>query len=397
MDLLSAVSKQFKTKELDTDNWVFKLSYRWSFGLCLLGSILCAATTYIGTPIICDHKDVPSESLASQFCWLHGSYHIPAIFQKEERFGCFADPENHKKDGDADRTTAYYQWVVFVLVLNGILFALPRQIWKILEGGLISEFGKEAKSTFIIADEEKMDSIVKQYVKYFNVLKHKNDRYFAEFVLCEFLNFAVLIMNFCITNIFLGKEFMTYGSDVLAHYQKDLDVRRESVNPMCNVFPTIVSCDIKYVSASKQIQKINGLCILSQNIINEKVFLVLWFWYVILMVVTSIFFIYRIATIVMPSVRVSVLTNKVGGKRNEAKKVVNRILKQLSLGDWFLLDQIAKNANPCFFREFIFRISEDLNANHKSDEKSNKGKHEEIALINMQERYNDGPNHVNAS
>ena len=54
-DLFSAVQKQFKFDEVDSDNWVFKLFYRASFSICLAGSILCVATTYIGNPITCDH------------------------------------------------------------------------------------------------------------------------------------------------------------------------------------------------------------------------------------------------------------------------------------------------------------------------------------------------------
>jgi hypothetical protein len=55
-DLFSAVKKQFKLDEIESDNWVFKLFYRASFAICLAGSIMCVATTYIGTPIICDHR-----------------------------------------------------------------------------------------------------------------------------------------------------------------------------------------------------------------------------------------------------------------------------------------------------------------------------------------------------
>ena len=42
-------------------------------------------------------------------------------------------------------------------------------------------------------------------------------------------------------------------------------------NPMCDLFPTVVSCDMKTVGASGQPETFNGLCVLSQNIINQWV------------------------------------------------------------------------------------------------------------------------------
>ncbi len=38
--------------------------------------MLCVASAYIGNPITCDHKNVPSLDVVHQYCWLHGSYSI---------------------------------------------------------------------------------------------------------------------------------------------------------------------------------------------------------------------------------------------------------------------------------------------------------------------------------
>ena len=109
-----------------------------------------------------------------------------------------------------------------------------------MEGGTIRHFGVDAKSAFVLIDEAGMKTTINNYVRYYNVLKYKTDRYFAHFVLCEFLNFLVLIFNFCLTNIFLGHEFSTYGADVFNYYLTESEIRKESVmiNPMCNIFPT---------------------------------------------------------------------------------------------------------------------------------------------------------------
>ena len=62
-------------------------------------------------------------------------------------------------------------------------FMLPYRIWRFLEGGLMEEFGTDAK-TAIILDEEYgdeavvMDSVVDKYVKFFRQTWHRNNWYF---------------------------------------------------------------------------------------------------------------------------------------------------------------------------------------------------------------------------
>ena len=69
------------------------------------------------------------------------------------------------------------------------------------------------------------------------------------------------------------------------------------------VFPTMTSCSIPNVGASGVAQIHNGLCVLTQNIINEKIYLVLWFWYCFLGPVSVIYLCYRLITLMFHGVR----------------------------------------------------------------------------------------------
>ena len=48
---------------------------------------------------------------------------------------------------------------------------------------------------------------------------------------------------------------------------------------------------------SGTIQEVDGLCILSLNIINEKIYIMLWFWFVFLSTVSAIELVWRILSI----------------------------------------------------------------------------------------------------
>ena len=42
----------------------------------------CIKLQYLGDPIVCMHNDV-KEDYAKQYCWLHGSNHIPKKYEKQ--------------------------------------------------------------------------------------------------------------------------------------------------------------------------------------------------------------------------------------------------------------------------------------------------------------------------
>ena len=99
-------------------------------------------------------------------------------------------------------------------------FMLPYRIWRALEGGLMDEFGGDAKTKIILDDEYGeeamvMMSLVDRHIKFFRSIWHRNNWYFFMFVLCELLNCGVLFLNFWITDVFLNGKFYTYGWDVI--------------------------------------------------------------------------------------------------------------------------------------------------------------------------------------
>ena len=52
---------------------------------------------------------------------------------------------------------------------------------------------------------------MERFCSYFNSVRSRNTIYFAKYVICEFLNVAVLAFNFWATNAFLSYKWGTYG------------------------------------------------------------------------------------------------------------------------------------------------------------------------------------------
>lgn len=370
--LLTELASYFKLDEIDIDNWTFKLFYKASFIICMTGTTVSIASQYFGDPISCDFQGI-NQDLAQDYCWIHGSSYIPQAYQRH--FGCTVDQVdqdgNILESEDKAPDTAYYQWVTFVFAIQAAVFFFPYKIWSALEGGLLAAFGTDAKTPIMISEDAQyddgvvMEAVTEKFVKYFKSIFHHNSWYFGYFVACEILNFVLLGFQFLLTDKFLNYKFRWYGYDTMVYYSYTLEERRnpgmDLRNPMCAVFPTEVSCTIPNVGAAGKEQYHNGLCVLTQNVINEKLYLGLWFWYAILFPTCIIFFFYRLITIFFDRVRFGLIYKTIRHRYDpDIKKCLEYILHKSQIGDWFVLYQLSKNTNRYFYREFIKELAQEL-------------------------------------
>lgn len=83
-------------------------------------------------------EDSVDDDVLNSFCWMYSSFDMPETFQ----FPC----ARKKYDGTYLYNT-YYQWVSIFLAFNAGLFYIPRCIWLIIEGGLMSYMVKGKKTT----------------------------------------------------------------------------------------------------------------------------------------------------------------------------------------------------------------------------------------------------------
>lgn len=91
-------------------------------------------------------------------------------------------------------------------------------------------------------------------------------------------------------NRFFDGEFMAYGLRVMNFSETPQD---ERVDPMVFVFPRMTKCIFHKFGASGSIQKHDSLCILPLNIVNEKTYIFIWFWFIILIILLSGLMVYR--------------------------------------------------------------------------------------------------------
>lgn len=345
-DVFGSVKTLMKLDSVCIDNNVFRLHYKLTVIVLVAFSLLVTSRQYIGDPIDCIVDASVGGDIMDTYCWIHSTYTIPS--KLGEKIGV-AVPHpgvaGLTSKTDEVKYHKYYQWVCFVLFFQAMLFYIPRYLWKTWEGGRMKMLVMDLNCP--IVDEENKCGRKNLILTYF-ISNIKNHNFYAfRFFFCEVLNFINVVGQIFFMDMFLGYEFTTYGSEVLAFTEKDPLTRTD---PMAKVFPKVTKCTFNKYGPGGNIIPYDGLCVLPLNIVNEKIYVFLWFWFIIVSVISGVSLIYRIMTIFGPQVRMYLLRAK---SRLSDQRHIDTIAQKCQIGDWFVLYQLGKNMDPLIYRELI--------------------------------------------
>ncbi|XP_058805070.1 innexin inx7-like [Phymastichus coffea] len=353
------------------DNIIFKLHYRATFLILLSCVVLVSSRQYIGEHIRCVSDDGVPGGVMESFCFFMSTFtvvkHMNVTAVEEGEIPHFGVGPKGKND-EVTRH-AYYQWVPFVLFLQALLFYLPHYFWRSVEGGRLATLTSGLQMAAIALRDEKLvtdnavvpsrkdkEAKIQEIRTAFMNRLHLNRPWAYYLGLCELMNLVNVIGQMYITNKFLGGAFLDLGHDAIEASYDQLK------NPFDEVFPKVTKCTFHKYGPSGNIQKHDALCVMALNIINEKIYTFLWFWFVILASLSLAGLVWRVLTMILHSR--STFFNKwvfamaCPGRYNpwDVLKVTN----EYYFGDWLFLYYIAKNVENYVFKELLQGLALDL-------------------------------------
>ncbi|XP_023237367.1 innexin inx2-like [Centruroides sculpturatus] len=349
--------KLFQTGKTVIDNYVFQLHYRLTVIILIAFSLLVTGRQYFGDPIDCISKDDIPSDLLDTFCWIHTTFSVPSAWHKEVGEEVPYPGVDKFVKGEKKVHHAYYQWVCFVLFLQAILFYLPRYFWKAMEGDRVKSLVMDLKSPIFKPDsKEESRTLLIDYL-----LRNKGNHklYYCCYCLAEFMNFLNVVGQMFLMNRFLGGEFSSYGHLVLQFTEWDWTARYD---PMIKVFPRLSKCTFHRFGSSGNVQRHDAMCILPINIVNEKIYVFLWFWFVILAVVTGLTLVYRGVVFFSAKTRYRILQVRSSNAENDALQTV---VDKSAVGDWYVLYLLSKNINGHHFKYAIEEYAKHLEGRAK--------------------------------
>lgn len=357
------------------DNTVFRLHYRVTVTGLVAASLLITARQYFGEPINCLEKEGIPPTVLDTYCWLHGTYSSEAAWRKavgrEVAYPGVDRGDRRGFEGEGQTPSSrtyhgYYQWVWAVLALQALFFYLPHYLWKSLEGGLTRNLTLDLGKA-ILKEEEKAEQL-HLLTEYLHRAKRMglHRRLPTGYLICELLNCLNVVLQAVAIDQVLGGRFLGYGLAVLQNSMSSTLSSSPSswpmaYDPMLRVFPRVSKCEYFQFGSSGEVESLDTICLLPVNIFNEKVFLLLWYWLLMLAVLSVASLLYTLITaIILPAFRIAL--HRLTTYRGEGEKTVvdgQFCSTGFGIGDTFVLALLEKNLNPLHYHDLLICLEEE--------------------------------------
>jgi innexin len=311
MDFIDYLSRFKITSDVSVQDRADRLNYLYTNMILLLFTTVITLKQYMLKPISCYMNSDPGGTNLLEYvenhCWVQGT------FPNEERAPL---PDNNEQwDALESKKILYYQWVPFVLVLQCFLFYAPRLLWTFMcynrtgtdlqhllrcaNDALHSDHETRNKTVVqISATIEEMlfkhreirNNVQSRMVhRLYNVCntfvasKRKGTWIVVSYLIIKWLYLANAIGQLFLMQRFLGfgSEYALFGVEVMKNIVSGKDWR------ITMVFPRVTYCyaRVRHVTS---LNSVTAQCVLPVNMLNEKIYIFLWFWIVIVAFATLV-------------------------------------------------------------------------------------------------------------
>ncbi|XP_022235543.1 innexin shaking-B-like [Limulus polyphemus] len=362
LDVIRSLKSLLKTSRIQIDNDVFRLHYAVTVTVLLAFTIVVSMKQFVGDPIDCIKSEEVPQSIINTYCWIHATFSLPSAYDKivgkEIPYpGVDAGYLPSDLSSQELKYHKYYQWVCFMLFFQAALFYFPKWLWKLWEGGKIQALMMDLDIGLFAETEKKQKK--KLLVDYLTCSSGQHDWYALKYFFCEALTFVNVVGQMFLMNLFFDGEFLTYGLDVIQFSEME---QSERLDPMIRVFPRVAKCRFFKFGASGNLESHDALCLLPLNIVNEKIYIFLWFWFIVLAILTGLVLIYRVVIIACQPVRVYLLNFRF---RIVCPEDLKTVVKNGSIGNWFIIFMLGLNIDPVIFKEVIEELAKRVKTDRK--------------------------------
>ncbi|GFT19231.1 innexin inx1 [Nephila pilipes] len=329
-----------KTSKVIINNLVFGMHYALTL-LFYIILILVVSFNQIYEEIVRSQDgDTPSKYL-DDICLKFRTCSHDKVFTKFQNEKKFISPTNkYPSYSNAPVFNADDDWLLFILIVEAIVFYIPKCFWN------FKEYGRTKKLMSFLSNTNRVKTEnVKQLVKSLIADTNKNKTLFTSCFVAEILNAVNVTASLFILEHFLSRSPSSNGIDVIECGEINSCV----IWRLCcssNKTPLHKCC-------FRTVKETEAMAFLPINILYENVCGFFSYWLIILAVLSYLVIAYRILLIHSPQLRVEIL--KILSKTTESADL-DVIMKMFGIGDWFLIYLLSKNVDPETFSDVISNL-----------------------------------------
>ncbi len=295
------------------DDLLDRLNRKYTCSFFLLFAILVSARQYWGEAIHCWCPEVCAsnhEKYANIYCWVSDTYYL-----------AFSD-DMLQPDEPREKIITYYQWTPIILMFQASLFFLPCCLWRVLNSrsgvnlGVLLEVANASQRSMYAENREKtLRYAVHLLDRYFLSqrsnksglcarCKHALSKYCLFFygrlygnylTFCYMLVKLIYVVNavgqLFMLDVILGYNYHLFGVQVVRHL-----LLGEEWTPS-EKFPRVTLCDFK-IRQNTNVHQYTVQCVLPINLFNEKIFTIIWFWLLLVSILTLLSLVHWLAKLV---------------------------------------------------------------------------------------------------
>jgi len=286
-----------KLTKSNLDNVVDRAHYFFTFALVLLFCLINAGELLFGSPIQCM---APAEygtgwgAFVNEYCFINGTY-----------------VEGKGPDSSFKIDVTYYQWFAYVLLIQCLMFYAPHFIWSSLQNMAdvdVQGVVDRCVSVRTEMDPKKKNDVIDDNVKYLKKVMEKRRGGFHMFggglgdlatlyyIGSKCFNLLNVLLQFYMISRYVGHGGLDWGFKVLR------DAASGKFWDQTGFFPRLSICEFKRNDLASETVK-ESYCVLMLNMVNEKIFAILYFWFIALSVVTLADLVHTLAIYLCSSIR----------------------------------------------------------------------------------------------
>lgn len=354
------------------EDQVDRFNHLYSVIIFLILAMITTAHHFIGEPIKCWSPAQFPESwaeYANTVCWISNTYFIPM---------------SDRNIATAPRNKIiYYQWVPLVLLLQALMFSAPWYIWMSLNHSSGLDINKIIKHCRSIEykRQEYRDNVIRYLVHQIERFlkrsyaqstgcltktrfflanigclygKHYGNYLIAVYILTKVLYSGNVVAQLLLTTEYLGTKNWLFGLEAVKDMATNGTIR-ESPS-----FPRVTLCDFDIRSLGHKVFAYTVQCTLPINLFNEKIFIFIWFWLMLLGVTNFLSMTWWIGNFFATDRRsyIKKLLHDMEryNKRQHKEKLAVFTQKYLKQDGYFIIRMIEKNTHDVIVAEIVAEL-----------------------------------------